>query len=49
VKISYSTLYEDTNRIIKPKGNPVGIRFFEEKSEFDKLKPKKPERQLALC
>lgn len=48
-KIDYAKLHEAVEQTIKPKGAPVGVKLFEDMTQFEKLHLKPPERQLALC
>ena len=47
--MEYDEMHEDIERLIKPKGAPIGIKMFEDEDEFKKLNVKPPERKLALC
>jgi len=47
--LEYDRLHDDVEQLIKPKGAPIGIKLFEDEKEFEKLKVKSLERQLALC
>ena len=49
MSFEYDKMHDEIDKLIKPKGAPVGIKLFESEEEFEELKASPPERMLALC
>ncbi len=48
-EIDYEVLHKDIEQVLKPKGEPVGVKFFKSEEEFKKYCRKPFEKNIALC
>ncbi len=47
--VRYTKLHDDAVRILKLKGDPVGFKLLEDRSELEKLNVRVLDKNLALC